>query len=111
EKAPYFFDPPAEYDPAAVKKRWTGETPTQLENLIEAFSKLEKPRAADFEGALRTVAGSMGVPDGDLIHAVRLAVSGVGGGPGVFQILEILGKDESLKRIRSAVEKINTPAA
>ena len=111
EKAPYFFDPPAEYDPAAVKKRWTGETPTQLENLIEAFSKLEKPRAADFEGALRTVAGSMGVPDGDLIHAVRLAVSGVGGGPGVFQILEILGKDESLRRIRSAVEKINTPPA
>ena len=111
EKAPYFFEPPVEYDRAAVKKRWTRETPAQLKKLAEAFSKLEEPRAADFEQALRSVARSLGVPDGDLIHAVRLAVSGVGGGPGVFQILEILGKDESLKRIRSAVEKINSSAA
>ena len=111
EKAPYFFEAPARYDPAAVKKRWTRETPAQLKKLAEAFSILEKPRAAEFEEALRAVAGSLGLPDGDLIHAVRLAVTGVGGGPGVFQILEILGKDESLKRIRSALEKISTPAA
>jgi glutamyl-tRNA synthetase len=111
EKAPYFFEPPAEYDPTALKKRWTSETPAQLLKLAEAFSKLEKPLAGNFEEALRAAAGTLGVPDGELIHAVRLAVSGVGGGPGVFQILEILGKDETLKRMRTAVEKIKTPAA
>src|SRR5258708_15862644 len=90
DKSPYFFRAPVSYDEAAVKKRWTGETPVQLDALAEEFSRLENPGAAEFETALRKVATSLHVRDGDLIHALRLAVSGVSGGPGVFEIVGIL---------------------
>ncbi|HEY6191949.1 MAG TPA: glutamate--tRNA ligase [Bacteroidota bacterium] len=106
DKSPYFFRAPQSYDETAMKKRWTGETPAALEALAGEFSHLDNPGAAEFESALRKVAASRHVPDGDLIHALRLAVSGVGGGPGVFEIVDILGKDESIGRIKRAVERI-----
>ncbi len=43
---------------------------------------------------------------GQFIHPVRLAVSGVGAGPGLFDLLGILGKDEVLIRIKTGLEKI-----
>ncbi len=110
EKSPYFFDAPATYEPDAVKKRWTKESPAQLEALAREFERLKSSGAAEFEDALRRVAGSMGAKDGELIHALRLALSGVGGGPGVFEIASILGKDECIRRIRTAIGRLRPPA-
>ena len=107
DKSPYFFRAPTSYEEAAVRKRWTKDTPVQLEALAEEFSRLDNPGAAEFELALRKVAVSLHARDGDLIHALRLALSGVGGGPGVFEIVGILGKEESIKRIRRARERMN----
>jgi len=108
EKSPYFFGAPTAYDAEAVKKRWTKDTPDQLEALAQGFSLLESPHAADFEAVLRNLARSLRTADAQLIHALRLAVSGVGGGPGVFEIVDILGKEESVGRIRRAVEWMRT---
>jgi glutamyl/glutaminyl-tRNA synthetase len=47
------------------------------------------------------------VGHGDLIHAVRLAVSGMGAGPGLYDILWILGKEETIRRINSAIERLS----
>lgn len=106
EKSPYFFQAPVSYDPAVVKKRWTKETPAQLEALAQEFSRLDNPKAGDFDAALRSVAASLHSQDGELIHALRLALSGVGGGPGVFEIIEILGRDETVARIRRAIASV-----
>ncbi len=106
DKAPYFYEPPTLYDEAAVRKRWSPRTPELLEELAKNFSALRNPGKEQFQEKLEETAASSGVGNGDLIHAVRLAVSGVGGGPGVYDILEILGKDESVKRIRTALERI-----
>jgi glutamyl-tRNA synthetase len=110
DKSPYFFRAPVSYDETALKKRWTSETPSQLEALAKEFSRLKDPRPADLETALRRVASSLRASDGELIHALRLAVSGVGGGPGVFEIVGILGKEESISRIRRALERVNAGA-
>jgi glutamyl-tRNA synthetase len=107
EKSPYFFEPPAEYDPEVVKKRWHTQTPAQLRALAAEFSRLEHPTNEGFEQALETAARALQISNGDLIHAVRLATSGVGGGPGVYDILSILGKEETLKRIGKAIERIH----
>jgi glutamyl-tRNA synthetase len=48
----------------------------------------------------------MKVNNSDLIHPLRLAVSGVGSGPGLFDILFILGKEETVARINSAIERV-----
>ena len=106
EKSPYFFRPPVEYDPDGVKKRWTRETPAQLKVLSEEFSRLEDPKREDYEAALHRAAGTLGIPHSDLIHPLRLAVSGVGAGPGLYDILDILGKAETLRRITTAIEKL-----
>jgi glutamyl-tRNA synthetase len=102
----YFFEAPTLYDQDVVKKRWKEDTAGQLKLLAEEFSTLDQPGKEDYENALKRTAEKLTIGNGVLIHAVRLAVSGVGGGPGVYDILFILGKQESLKRIYTAIETI-----
>ncbi|MBI3586535.1 MAG: glutamate--tRNA ligase [Ignavibacteriales bacterium] len=106
ENCPYFFEPPTEYDPAIVKKRWKEQTPDHMRKLIEEFKLLEGPKKEDYEAALHRVAGALGVSNGELIHALRLAVSGMGIGPGLYDIVFILGKEETIRRISAAIERL-----
>jgi len=106
EKSPYFFAPPRDYDPALVKKRWKAETPEQLQKLVESFTALRDPGREGFESALQQTAEACGAGRGEMIHPLRLAVSGMGVGPGLYDILWILGKDESIRRIHSAIERL-----
>jgi glutamyl-tRNA synthetase len=106
EKCPYFFERPAGYDTDVVKKRWTPAASAHLRTLAEAFSRLANPGKDQYEAALHKTARTLGIKNSDLIHPLRLAVSGVGAGPGVFDILFILGKDETVQRIDSAIARL-----
>jgi glutamyl-tRNA synthetase len=106
EKSPYFFLPPGAYDPEAVRKRWKQETPDRLKALAAEFSRLQDSRQESCEAALERTAGALRISKSDLIHPLRLAVSGTGAGPGIYDILAILGKDETIRRITSAIERI-----
>jgi glutamyl-tRNA synthetase len=106
EKSPYFFKAPDSYDPEVIKKRWKEDTPEQLNKLIENFQTLENPGKEDYENALHKTAEELGIGNGKLIHNIRLAVSGMGTGPGLYELLLILGRDEVIKRINTAKEKI-----
>ena len=106
EKSPYFFRPPSEYDPVVVKKRWNPHSPEYLTQLAAEFSKLNSPQKADYETLLKRSAESMNIGNGELIHPLRLAITGIGEGPGVFDVVAILGKDETIKRIKTAIERI-----
>ncbi len=106
DSCPYFYTPPEDYDPAVVKKRWKSESPARLTALREAFAKLQSPSKEDYEETLDATAGSLGVSRGELIHPLRLALSGVGAGPGLYDIVAILGKDESIRRIDRALERL-----
>ncbi len=105
-KSPYFFESPKEYDPASIIKNWKQETPTHLRRLYETFSMLENPGKEEYENALTKTAEELGVGKGKLIHPLRLALSGQSTGPGMYELLVILGKEENLKRIETALEKI-----
>lgn len=107
EKSPYFFEPPVNYDPEVVKKRWKTETPSELQKVADAFNAVGASDKEGFEDALHRVAESLNVGNGKLIHPLRLAISGLGGGPGVFDIVSILGREETVRRIRTAIEKIS----
>ena len=89
-----------------VEKNWKPETPEQLTKLKEEFASLNNPTKEDFEHALAKVSEELNVGKGKLIHPLRLAVSGQSTGPGMFDLLFILGKDEIIKRIDSAIKKI-----
>ena len=60
----------------------------------------------DFENALHKTAEELGIGNGKLIHPTRLAVSGISTGPGIFDLLYILGKDEVIERMKIALDKI-----
>jgi glutamyl-tRNA synthetase len=106
EKSPYFFQPPKEYDQEVAKKRWKHDTADHLKRLVKEFSQLIDPKKEDYEAALQRAAEAGNTKNSELIHPVRLAVSGMGVGPGLYDILFILGRDETIRRITSAIEKL-----
>ena len=103
----YFYEVPTEYEQKAVEKNWKPETPNHLIKLKEEFVSLNNPTKEDYEHALAKVSEELNVGKGKLIHPLRLAVSGQSTGPGMFDLLFILGKDEVVKRIEAAVKNIS----
>jgi len=106
-KSPYFFQAPEQYDPEVMKKRWKPESGRYLARLAEEFGRLDHPSKEDYEAALHRTAGVLGVGNGDLIHPLRLAVSGMGAGPGLYDVLFILGRDETMRRMTTAIGKLS----
>ncbi len=100
----YFYQAPAEYEQKAVEKNWRPETSNHLIKLKEEFSKLSNPTKEDYEQALAKVSEELNVGKGKLIHPLRLALSGQSTGPGMFDLLFILGKDEVINRIETAIK-------
>jgi glutamyl-tRNA synthetase len=109
EKCTYFYEQPKEFDESVIKKRWRKDTPEQLSKLKEQFINLVNPSREDYEQALKKTAEDLNIGNGKLIHPLRLAVSGTGSGPGVFDIVDTLGKDETISRIEFALTAINIP--
>lgn len=104
----YFYESPSEYEQKSIEKNWKPETPSHLIRLSEEFDRLENPSKEDYERILTEVAEQLGAGKGKLIHPLRLAVSGQSTGPGLFDLLYILGTNEVITRINTALEKIST---
>jgi glutamyl-tRNA synthetase len=98
----YFFERPQKIeDEKAYAKYWTEQSPEHI-GLVAA--ELEKIAESDFkikniEAAFMDVCEKSKIKLGALAQPVRLAVSGVGAGPGLWEILECLGKNECIYRI------------
>jgi len=105
-KSLYFFEVPKEYEEKNLKKRWNEDSNKLLKKLRDEFERLNNPTIVDFEISLAKTAEELNVSKGKLIHPLRIAVSGVGEGPGVFDILGILGKNEVINRINTALSRL-----
>ena len=98
----FFFRDP-HYDPSAVQKRLA--KPGMLEILGRFALVLQQTEPWDaehLETALRQFCEREQVKPGDLIHALRVSTTGVTIGPGLFDVLAILGRDETLRRLQLA---------
>jgi glutamyl-tRNA synthetase len=73
---------------------------------IEALRALETVTLDEIEAALRQAAHANELTDGELLWAVRVALSGLAASPGTFELVEILGRDESIKRLQTAKRKL-----
>lgn len=105
-KSYYFFERPTNYEEKAVQKNWKQETPEILSLLIQEFEKIDNPSKEKYEEALNKLAEQLNVSKGKIIHPLRLALSGTSAGPGIYDLIFILGKDEVKERILEAIEKI-----
>ncbi|MDH3268121.1 MAG: glutamate--tRNA ligase [Ignavibacteria bacterium] len=105
-KSPYFFKAPDSYEEQNLKKRWKEDSSELLKKLKDRFAELENPAKDNFEKVLDEVATKLNIGKGKLVHPLRIAVSGVGEGPGVYDIVSIIGKEETLSRIETALIKL-----
>jgi glutamyl-tRNA synthetase len=100
EEAEYFFTEYYEYDPQAVESvLFEEKVPEILRVSYELLKDLEPFDAATIEKAIRSEAERRGLKAAQFIHPLRVAVSGKKVGPGLFELLEVLGKERVLARI------------
>lgn len=99
-QAGYFFTEQYPFDADAVRKRLLKDgARDHLTALRAAFASLPTFDAPSLEAALRATAEARGVQASELIHPVRVAVTGLPGGPSLFHLLEVLGRDRVLARL------------
>jgi glutamyl-tRNA synthetase len=107
EKGKYFFAFDYQYEPTTVSKHFNlPEVPDRLNALADRLSGLDDFKKEKIETALRQLADEMKIKPASLIHIVRLATTGTTAGPPLFDLLELLGKEETMRRIRKAIEFI-----
>ena len=105
EACAYFFSDPKDFDENAIIKRWKDKSVNKLiNNFITRLEKLSNWSQKDLDESLRDTAQEMAVSAAKLIHPVRLAVSGQSHGPGLFELIELLGKMTTLRRLRKALD-------
>jgi len=112
DQARYFFTDPVVYDEAAARKHFKPEAAAVLVALSAALAVIEPFDAAGLETLFRRIAADAALPVGKLIHPARLAASGVSFGPGLFEMLELLGRETVLRRLghaRATVAAAATP--
>ena len=105
-----FFTEEFIYDKDAVKKSLQGDdcgarASARLEALSTAFAELPLWNASTLEASLKDTAAKLGVKTGELVHPARVAASGRSVGPGLYEMLEILGPERTLIRFAAAAIK------
>lgn len=107
EKGKYFFTFDYQYEPKAASKHFnSAEAAGRLGAYVDRLSGLDNFVKEKIEHTLRSLAEEMQIKPAALIHPVRLAATGTSTGPPLFDLLELLGKEEVIKRIQKAVEFI-----
>lgn len=102
----YLFEAPIAYDEAVVKKRWNENVKTYCEKLVVNYQNLADFNVANTEGVFKSTAEECGLKPGDVMQMLRVCITGVAGGPMLFEIMSLLGKEEVLNRLKTAVQKI-----
>ncbi|MCH5227097.1 MAG: glutamate--tRNA ligase [Muribaculaceae bacterium] len=105
----FFFKAPETYAEKDVKKRWSAETPRIMEELIGVLEGIDDMSSANAEKIVLDWIAENGYHLGNVMNAFRLCVVGACRGPHMFDITELLPKEEVISRIRKAIETIPSP--
>jgi glutamyl/glutaminyl-tRNA synthetase len=106
EQTRFFFVAPTEYAEKDVKKRWSEDTPRIMGELMEVLRGIDDFSSKASEDIVIGWITEMGYHMGNVMNAFRLSVVGECKGPHMFDITELLGKEDTLARIQRAVETL-----
>lgn len=109
EQSKFFFEAPTTYAEKDVRKRWKDGMPELMEALIGVLEGIEDFTSAPSEEIVLNWITSNGYHMGNVMNAFRLTVVGECKGPHMFDITEILGKEETIRRIRTGIANIKLP--
>ena len=100
----FFFEAPQEYDMKASKKNWKAGTTELMSELIEVISNIQDFSSESTERKIKEWVATKEVGFGKVMQPLRLSLVGALQGPHLFDIIEIIGKEETIKRLKNAIE-------
>jgi len=108
ESIAFFFQDVTEYEEKGVRKHFAKENAAQLLTQgADALEKLEDFTLENTETTFRNITEAMGLKAAELIHPTRLAITGRTVGPGLFDIIVLLGREKTVERMRKAAKWIS----
>ncbi|MCH8954372.1 glutamate--tRNA ligase [candidate division KSB1 bacterium] len=107
----YFFRDPETYAEKAVKKHWSSpDVIEQLTSLKDQLEGVSDFNTAGIEPVIRGLAEELNKGAGKIIHPLRLALTGVSFSPGIFEVMELLGKETVMNRLKTAIHFLESHA-
>ncbi|MFW5944866.1 MAG: glutamate--tRNA ligase [Bacteroidota bacterium] len=100
DQAFFFFRPPQEYDQKMVKKKWKAHTPDLLNELRKRLKTLDDFQAESIKNTVKKLTEEKEVGMGQVMLPLRICLVGTGMGPDVAKIVEMIGKEETIKRLK-----------
>lgn len=102
----YYFAAPTTYDEKTIRKKWKEETPRLLSELKIRLENISDFSSVNIEIEFKKYLDDNDLGMGRLLPAFRLALTGLGMGPSLFDIASLLGKNETIKRMEVALKII-----
>jgi glutamyl-tRNA synthetase len=106
EKSKAVFEAPTHYDEKVIEKRWNEKAKAFYNVLPQALESVADFKAENVKAAFEATAASNEIKPGEVLQLFRVLLSGESGGPDLFIMTELLGKEEVINRINLAIEKL-----
>ena len=107
EEGKYYFSAPTSYDEKTISKKWKEDTPKYMTELKYRIEKISDFNSENIEKEFKSYLEENELGMGKLLPAFRVSLTGLGMGPSLFDIASLLGKEETIKRMETALAKIN----
>lgn len=104
----FYFAAPKSYDEKVVAKFWKGDNPAHVVELQKELSHIEEFTAANLERIAKEWITAHNLPMGQIMNTLRLAIVGTNAGAGIFDIIEIIGREQMIHRVEQAHNRIKT---
>lgn len=103
----YFFVEPENYDAEVIKKRWNEKTKNFIAELAKAYQASTDFSPANAEAVFKQTCDKLGIKSGEVMQLFRVCISGMAGGPALFETAALIGKENVIARLEKAVQKIS----
>lgn len=103
----YFFEAPSEYNEKATKKQWKEDTPQIMGNVVSVLETINDFSSATVEETVKAWITDQELSFGKVMPPLRLVIVGDMKGPHLFEIMELIGKEDSIERIKKAVSVLS----
>ena len=107
EQGYYFFEPVKSYEEKMIRKKWKPERAELFESLNADFNALESFVATEIEATAKVFMAKNELGFGDVLPILRIGWCGTMKGPSIFDVAELLGKEESVARLTTAIDEFN----
>ncbi len=103
DQTSFFFEPPVEYDLKAKKKNWKDDSSKLMKELASILNNIDNFSSANSEEIVKAWIASKEIGFGKVMNPFRLAIVGAGKGPHMFDIIEVIGKEETIARLNKVI--------